>query len=638
MAERKVSVRLGVVGGKEVQATFIDLGNKGSAAMKRLGDSSEVAFTKVSNASRAGGTGLANVGFQIQDFAVQVGAGTSATQALAQQLPQLLSGFGLLGVIVGTASAILIPIAGYFFNIGEEAETAADKLETLVKSIDELRASNENFSTEGIQGLIDKYGELDAAVVLMINRQNELKKADAFAAAREVVASVGEELDGVLDTLRNYDTALTLIEKANYGDVEAARQETTLRITERLNSEYGITIDRAREIATALSNIRGADSIAEMADSTAALTGLLEGSTFAGSSLEKSLVESEDALRQLNKEGGGVGGWLGAAIDWAGTLGGKLWDAAAAAAKIRGAQGIKPEPVGPGRGLGPGGPALDPFGFRDQLQRDETAKKRAEEISAKKAGGGGRSPTDDLEREAERIFSATRTEAERYGEELSKLEAIKAAGLITAETYNRQLKVLSEQYQGQADVLTTLQDRLKDFVKSSRDIAGGIGNAFVEAFSAGSDAVSNFVKTGKVDFSSMVTNFIADLAKLGAQKYIFGPLADMLGGALGGLGPAFANILHEGGIAGAGGGRRSVNPAIFAGAPRFHSGGLAGDEIPAILQRGERVLSRSETASYDRGGSPTIVFNVKDAQSVRQSRAQIAADAARAVAMGRRNS
>ena len=53
---------------------------------------------------------------------------------------------------------------------------------------------------------------------------------------------------------------------------------------------------------------------------------------------------------------------------------------------------------------------------------------------------------------------------------------------------------------------------------------------------------------------------------------------------------------------------------------------------------GERVLSQSETAAYDRGGSPTIVFNVKDAASVRQSRSQIAADAARAVAMGRRNS
>ena len=653
MAERRVSVRLGVVGGKEVEATFLDIGNKGSAAMQRLGDTSEAAFDKVARSSRAGGTGLANVGFQVQDFAVQVGAGTSATQALAQQLPQLLSGFGLLGVVVGTASAILIPIAGYFFNMGEEAETASDKIERLVERVDELRASNENFSTDGIQGLIDKYGELDAAVLLLINRQNELAQTNALSAARDVAATVGEELDDVITQLREYDTVLTLINRNNYGDVEAQRQQALLVVTEELNSEYGVTLDRAREIAAALENLRGAESIQDMASATATLTGLLEGSTFAGSELEASLLASEDALRQLNAEGGGVGGWLGAAIDWAGTLGGKLWDAAAAAAAIRGAQGATPNPVGGGRGLGPGGPALDPFGFRDQLQRDEEARKRAEEARkrAEEAatrsanagkGGGGRSATSDLEREAERIFASTRTEAEKYATELARLEEIKAAGLITNETYNRQLQALGEQYKAEGDALLTIQSRLEDFAKTAGNIADGIGSAFVDAFSAGSDAVADFVKTGKLDFSSLITNFIADLARLAAQKFIFGPLSNLLGGILGGIGGGsgglLAGILHEGGMAGSGGGRRTVDPSVFAGARRYHSGGLAGDEVPAILQRGERVLSKKETRDYDRGGSPTIVFNVKDAASVRQSRSQIAADASRALAMGRRGS
>jgi len=43
-------------------------------------------------------------------------------------------------------------------------------------------------------------------------------------------------------------------------------------------------------------------------------------------------------------------------------------------------------------------------------------------------------------------------------------------------------------------------------------------------------------------------------------------------------------------------------PAMaFANAPRMHAGGWAGikpDEVPAILQRGERVLSRREAAGY----------------------------------------
>lgn len=47
-----------------------------------------------------------------------------------------------------------------------------------------------------------------------------------------------------------------------------------------------------------------------------------------------------------------------------------------------------------------------------------------------------------------------------------------------------------------------------------------------------------------------------------------------------------------------------VPAALFATAPRMHAGGWAGlrpDEVPAILQRGERVLSRREVQRA-RGG------------------------------------
>ena len=77
----------------------------------------------------------------------------------------------------------------------------------------------------------------------------------------------------------------------------------------------------------------------------------------------------------------------------------------------------------------------------------------------------------------------------------------------------------------------------------------------------------------------------------------------------------------------------------FAGAPRMHSGGFAGlrpDEVPAILQKGERVLSRRETAGYGAGGNVTVNIQTRDAESFRQSRTQVASDIARAVSLGRR--
>ena len=261
------------------------------------------------------------------------------------------------------------------------------------------------------------------------------------------------------------------------------------------------------------------------------------------------------------------------------------------------------------------------------------------------ARSGAGSQTNALEQEAQRIFEGTRTKAEQYATELARLEEIKAAGLITGDTYNRQLVALEEEYGETGDALAGLQTKLIDFAEGTKDIAAGIGDALVGAFQAGADAVSNFVKTGKLDFTSLITSFLADMAKLAAQKYIFGPLAGLLGGELGDesiAGQALANILHEGGSVGGGGQRRAVHPALFAGAPRFHNGvnlGLAADEVPAILQRGERVLSRSQNKAYGSGNErPMVVnFNVKDAQSIRQSRAQMAADAARIVSAGSRN-
>lgn len=66
--------------------------------------------------------------------------------------------------------------------------------------------------------------------------------------------------------------------------------------------------------------------------------------------------------------------------------------------------------------------------------------------------------------------------------------------------------------------------------------------------------------------------------------------------------------IHSGGEVGrTASGSRKVSSMAFAGAPRFHSGGMVGpDEVPAILQKGEMVLSRDQVA---RGGkrSPVTV-------------------------------
>ena len=159
---------------------------------------------------------------------------------------------------------------------------------------------------------------------------------------------------------------------------------------------------------------------------------------------------------------------------------------------------------------------------------------------------------------------------------------------------------------------------LADYAAKARDIGADVGQSLVGAFQSAEDAVGNFVKTGKLNIGDLVTSILADLAKLAARKFILGPIASALDGVLGsfGGGGLFAGMTgaavhHAGGLVGGNAPMRAVPTMAFAGAPRMHAGGFAGlrpDEVPAILQKGERVLSRRETAGYGAGGNVSITI------------------------------
>lgn len=138
------------------------------------------------------------------------------------------------------------------------------------------------------------------------------------------------------------------------------------------------------------------------------------------------------------------------------------------------------------------------------------------------------------------------------------------------------------------------------------------------AFDNAADALANFALTGKMNFADLGNSILQMLARIGAQQAIggiVGGLTNALGGFFGGgglVGQAkevmsfIPGIAHSGWYVGRevpADGFRSVPAMAFEGAPRLHSGGgwFRSDEYPAILQRGERVLNRDETAAYHAG-------------------------------------
>ena len=158
-----------------------------------------------------------------------------------------------------------------------------------------------------------------------------------------------------------------------------------------------------------------------------------------------------------------------------------------------------------------------------------------------------------------------------------------------------------------------VSEALKSYATDALNWGKGLGETLSRAFAGAESAFRSFVETGKLDFKGLVRSILSDLAVLAFRRAVLGPIANALAGAFGGGGSVAAAVSHAGGMVGLSGHTRAVPAAVFAGAPRMHSGGAVGpvgswaglrpDEVPTILQRGERVLSRAEVA---RGGGSAI--------------------------------
>ena len=176
----------------------------------------------------------------------------------------------------------------------------------------------------------------------------------------------------------------------------------------------------------------------------------------------------------------------------------------------------------------------------------------------------------------------------------------------------------------------------RKWAAETTDYAASVEQALTGTFDRATDAFAEFALTGKMNLADLGNYFLQTLAVIGSRQAIggiVGGLTSALGSVVGGFfGGTFSSSQlstmesngmrfsggsgswltgvhghHRGGVVGISAPTftRSVPAMAFEGAPRLHSGGgwFRSDEYPAILQRGERVLNRDETAAYHAGMS-----------------------------------
>lgn len=186
-----------------------------------------------------------------------------------------------------------------------------------------------------------------------------------------------------------------------------------------------------------------------------------------------------------------------------------------------------------------------------------------------------------------------------------------------------------------------------------------------EAIKQQEEAYKTLQEVGKTALNSLATalsdgklegqELLSILAQV-AQQLLSMPSLGGGGGFGGFLSGILGSIFHQGGVVGQGGPKRNVNPAVFAGAPRYHSGGVAGlrpGEVPAILQKGEIVLPKGAGARQASPQQITITLVGEEGEMftprvqqisgqtagvvVRESRPQLSRDAVNAVQTASRN-
>ncbi|QJP14673.1 hypothetical protein G3545_14085 [Starkeya sp. ORNL1] len=623
MADRNVNVRLQVIDGGKVRAELNAVGNEGAVALDKLSARSQQAAASVNKLATHE---VGNLAAQLSDIGVSLASGQSPFTVLIQQgaqISQIMGDRGVKGIIGAVGQGLLslinpttlalggLAAAGYVASFALDAlsgdtEDLNGALDESKQLTDDLKASMdsagkgaENFAQE-IREVASLQATENLRKLTVAYDNWSAKFAAGFnTSSLDPLGNVtgGDELNQRFapfeDAIRRFqesvaagrpDVTAFARDVAEIGNATPSLRDMSTELIKA--AERGGEFHRAMDIAAA----RTAYLAGTASDAQLALLGL--------SNTMKGISDSINVLREIENS-----------LKLAGDERSKFIEGFAA--------------------RGQGGPDWLTEAIRksagalfDQNKQLEENKKKAQEADRAQEQYARR-----LESDGQRVYRETRTAAENYADEISRLNELLGKGKITQDTYSRAVanagdemdKASRQALDKATDAGSGFTRAFDDYLKSAQDMATATENLTTDVLDGIGDAFARFATTGKLSFSDLTNSIIADLTKLATQRLLsmlLGSLFPGAGGAavgvVGGAGPMVVpTFRHSGGLVGAGGGNRGAFPAeMFLNAQRFHSGGgfLAPDERPAILQVGERVLSRAEVA----GGSrrPTVVNKI----------------------------
>jgi hypothetical protein len=518
----------------------------------------------------------ANLAAQFQDIAVQLQSGTSPfTIALQQgtQINQVLGPLGVrgaVGALGGAFMSLINPISlltlgtialggvavQYFSSVLSEGEKSND---TVKKQADLIRqvAAEWGDAIPALKAYADELDRLESA-----ERRNAVvqqRVSDLFAEFRSQLPDLGAGVADLLGLLESYGG-----QEANIARLRDSFADLSTKIKDgKADAGDLATVQQALADIIASTGIPAAQGMADVVNGMA-----------------DAFIRAAGAANALSQQNAIAG--LGS-------------DALA--------------PLNPLNGF-----RSTPFQNEAELMDERARNTRSQfqieqdRLSRRGGGRGGAAAAAQREREAVAdLIEALEYERSLIGSseiERERANALRrAGGAASVEQRERILELVDALYL-EKEALEANEEAAKALRSLGKDVMSG----FISDLRAGksaSEALAGALNKVADKLIDITLNSIFDGG---------GGIGGLLGGGksrglLGGF--LIPGILHSGGVAGSDGygHGRAVSPSVFAGAKRYHSGGVAGmqpGEVPAILQKGEVVIPKNAKAAPQTGGYITV--------------------------------
>ena len=278
--------------------------------------------------------GVQQLGFQVQDIAVQLQGGTNAMVVLGQQGSQIASLFGPAGAIAGAVLAIGAAVGGTLVGSMLEAESATDKLEEsiglldkriritkggvaeLTEDLKELAKQNRNAALLEIEtGIIAATDAIATGAELVSEKLEDMVSPGFFDDADDLIEAFGlltanqREASDVLEILATDNAKFWKIVQADASiagtsiDLVSSRYHALAKAVEGLEDKYGATRSEAIELAQAFTAVSSDGSLDNILRLQAALDDIASNSR-ASDELKK--LTSEFRVMTLEAEKNGI--------------------------------------------------------------------------------------------------------------------------------------------------------------------------------------------------------------------------------------------------------------------------------------------------------------------------------------------